>query len=213
MSIYYTLLTDIGMAKIVNATLAKQKVDVIEMAVGDGGGVAYRPTQKATALKNELWRGVVHLVEPDENNPNWIVIESAIPSTVGGFTIREVGLYDADGDLIAIANTPETYKPQLHEGSAKDLYWKTILEVSNAKAITLKVDPAAAIANRKYVDEKLQIINTQLIQKTEIVVTNENIPIPSRKSGSFYLIVTDTAPSGTSTITVSPTMGIKKIEE
>lgn len=162
MSGYYTILTDVGIAKMINATLANKKVDFKEMAVGDGGGNAYNPAQNATSLRNEVWRGNIHLVEQDENNPNWIVIEAAIPAVTGGFHVREIGIYDADGDLVAIGNTPETYKPRLDEGSTKDLYLINILEVSNASAVTLKVDPSAAIANRKYVDDKVRIVSTNL---------------------------------------------------
>lgn len=156
------ILTSVGIAKLINATLTSVPLDITHMAVGDSGGSHYSPTQSATALKNEVWRGTVHLVEQSTDNPNWIVVEAVIPTTVGGFTARELGLIDAEGDLIAIGKIPETYKPIMEEGSAKDLYLKAIIEASNASSVVMKVDPSSVIANRKYVDDKIQIVSTNL---------------------------------------------------
>lgn len=156
------ILTSVGIAKLINATLTSVPLDITHMAVGDSGGSHYSPTQSATSLKNEVWRGTVHLVEQSTDNPNWIVVEAVIPTTVGGFTARELGLIDAEGDLIAIGKIPETYKPIMEEGSAKDLYLKAIIEASNASSVVMKVDPSSVIANRKYVDDKIQIVSTNL---------------------------------------------------
>jgi len=152
---FYTILTQIGLAKVANSQITSSKIDISTIAVGDGNGAYYNPASNATALKREVWRGAAGSVEIDSNNPNWVVIETVIPSTVGGFTVREVGLFDVAGDLIAIGKYPETYKPVLAEGSSKDLYIRMIIEVANATAVTLKVDPAIIIASRKYVDDKV----------------------------------------------------------
>lgn len=154
---FYTILTNIGLAKIANSQVTGNKVNLVEMAVGDGNGAYYNPTSNDGALRNEKWRGPIGSVEIDEDNANWIVIETVIPSEIGGFFLREVGLFDEEGDLIAIGKYPETYKPILDEGSAKDLYIRMIIEVSNASSVTLKVDPTIIIASRKYVDEKIAL--------------------------------------------------------
>lgn len=154
---FYTILTRTGLAKIANTQVSGGKVNISEMAVGDGAGSYYNPTIDDTSLKREVWRGAIGSVEIDKTNSNWIVIETVIPVIDGGFFVREVGLFDEAGDLIAIGKYPETYKPVLDEGSSKDLYIRMIIEVSNASAVTLKVDPAVIIASRKYVDEKIAL--------------------------------------------------------
>ncbi|WP_421663672.1 phage tail protein [Lysinibacillus telephonicus] len=162
MSNFYMILTDVGIAKIANSQLTNQTIDLTQIAVGDGDGAYYNPVQTATALKNETWRGNISSVSIDPNNANWIVVEGIIPSTVGGFTIREVGLFDSNNEMIAIGKVPETYKPTFEEGSSKDLHLKSILEVSNADAVTMKADPSVIIASKKYVDDKISIVTTNL---------------------------------------------------
>lgn len=154
---FYIILTEIGLAKMANSQITGDKVNLVEMAVGDGNGAYYNPTSNDMALRKEVWRGPIGAVEIDADNANWIVIETVIPSTVGGFMVREAAIYDDVGDVIAIGKYPETYKPVLDQGSSKDLYIRMIIEVSNASAVTLKVDPAVIIASRKYVDEKIAL--------------------------------------------------------
>ena len=151
---FYTILTDIGKAKLANATALGTTVSLQDIAVGDGGGVAVTPQTSDTALTNEVWRAALNNISIDSSNANWIVCEGYIPSDVGDFTIREVGLFDADGDMIAVGNYPDTYKPTLASGSAKDLYIKVIIEVSDAGVVELKIDPAVVLATRKYVDDE-----------------------------------------------------------
>ena len=115
----------------------------------------YEPTQDATALRKERWRGRVAKVEQAADNPNWIVIEISVPANAGGWTIREIGIFDAAGDLIAIGKHPETYKPLLTSGSAKDLLIQMVIEVSNANSVELKIDPNIIVASRNYVDEEI----------------------------------------------------------
>lgn len=162
MSNFYMLLTSIGIAKIANSQVTNETIDLTQMAVGDSNGAYYNPTQTATALKNETWRGPVSSVAIDEKNPNWVVIDGVIPASVGGFTIREVGLFDSNGDMIAIGKVPETYKPTFEQGSSKDLYLKSILEVSNASVVNIKADPSVIIASKKYVDDKFAIVSTNV---------------------------------------------------
>ncbi|RXI70492.1 phage tail protein [Clostridium tetani] len=155
---FYTLLTDVGKAKIANATALETKVKFTKLLVGDGGGNYYEPTESQTKLKNKVWEGGIGNISIDKDNLNWIVLESVIPSSVGGFTIREVGIVDEDGDLVVIAKYPETYKPKIEDGSTKDLIVKTILEVSNTSSVTLKVDPTVILATKK----DIQILSNDL---------------------------------------------------
>ena len=134
---FYTILTNIGKAKLANAQVMGKTVNLIEMAVGDGNGNYYEPTESQEELLNEVWRGNLNQITSDPNNPNWIILEAVIPTTDGGFTIREVGVFDDAGDMIAIGKYPETYKPALSEGAGKDLYVRMILEVSNVSSVTL----------------------------------------------------------------------------
>lgn len=150
---FYTILTDIGKAKLANATALGSSVSLSEIAVGDGNGVATSPTTTDTTLVHEVWRAALNNISVDATNTNWIVAEGYIPATDGGFTIREVGLFDVDGDLIAVGNYPDTYKPTLANGSAKDLYIKVIIEVSDAGVVELKIDPSVVLATRKFVND------------------------------------------------------------
>jgi len=153
---FYTILTNVGKAKIANAVALGQTVQISQIAVGDGGGAYYNPSEDQTSLVNEVWRGNVSRVETDPNNPNWIVVEAVIPPDQGGFYIREVGIFDSAGDLIAIGKYPETYKPTFSANNAgKDLVIRVILEVSNASVIELKVNPTTVIATQQAVDSKI----------------------------------------------------------
>ncbi len=157
---FYTILTNVGKAKLANAQALGTTVQFSSIAVGDGSGNYYDPIESQTALKNEVWRGAINQIKTDEANPNWIVVEVVIPTTTGGFTVREAGIVDSEGDLIALGKYPATYKPALDSGSGKDLYIRMILEVSNASAITLKIDPAVVLSTRGYVDESIAEHNT-----------------------------------------------------
>ena len=152
---FYTIITKTGLAKIANAQLTSEKLDLATIVIGDSAGAYYNPKYDATALVNEVWRGGISSISPDEENPNWIIVEAVVPATVGGFTVREIGLLDTSGDMIAIGKYPQTYKPVLADGSSKDLYIRMIIEVANTSVVTLKVDPTIVIASRKYVDDKV----------------------------------------------------------
>ncbi len=180
---FYTILTDIGKAKLANATALGTTVSLQDIAVGDGGGVAVTPQTSDTALTNEVWRAALNNISIDSSNANWIVCDGYIPSDVGDFTVREVGLFDADGDMIAVGNYPDTYKPTLASGSAKDLYIKVIIEVSDAGVVELKVDPSVVLATRKYVDDETakralrQGDNTLTFKVADAVNADEAIPL------------------------------------
>ncbi|AGF54551.1 hypothetical protein B0P06_001376 [Clostridium saccharoperbutylacetonicum] len=149
---FYTILTATGKAKLANSAVLGSKVNFKTLKVGDGNGAYYEPTESQTSLVREVWSGNVSSISVDENNPNWIVAETLIPATIGGFFIREAGIFDEDGDLIAISKLSETYKPVVSEGSIKDLCIKIVLEVSNVASVTLKIDPTVIVATRKDID-------------------------------------------------------------
>ena len=178
---FYTILTDIGKAKLANATALGTVVSLKDIAVGDGGGVAVQPATTDTALTNEVWRAALNNISIDSSNANWVVAEGYIPSTDGDFTVREVGLFDVDGDMIAVGNYPDTYKPTLASGSAKDLYIKVIIEVSDAGVVELKIDPAVVLSTRKYVDDEvakralLQGDNTLTFKVADAVNSDEAV--------------------------------------
>ncbi|MGE7672990.1 phage tail protein [Lysinibacillus sp. NPDC094403] len=193
MSQYYTLLTPIGLAKVANAQVTQSTVAITQIAVGDGNAASYAPTGKETTLKNEKWRGAITSVSVDNSNPNWVVVDAILPGNIGGFTLREVGLFDIEGDLIAIGNYPDTYKPVVGDGSIMDLTIRTIIEVDNASSVTLKIDPNVIIASRPYVDGKVAQVQKVLIEHSAQIAT-------TGKLGHIK-------PDG-KTITVDPSTGI-----
>lgn len=153
---FFTILTATGRNKLAAATATGTPLTLTQMAVGDGdNGAYYSPTEAQTALKHEVWRGAINHLAVDANNPNWIVAELVIPDNVGGFYIREVGLFDSTGAMIAVGKFPESYKPTLATGSNKQLYVRMILEVANTSAVTLLVDPSVVLATRQYCDDKV----------------------------------------------------------
>lgn len=174
---FYTILTNAGLAAIANATVNQKQVNFAKIAVGDGNGAYYTPTQEATALRKQVWIGNVSSVTTDPENANWVVVETVIPGNVGGFEIRELGIFDENNVLLAIGKLPLTYKPNFAEGSSKDLYIKAIFEVTNASAVTLKVDPSVIYASKKYVDDKVATVVSGLENVQQQL--NQHITDPS----------------------------------
>ncbi|MEI8534549.1 phage tail protein, partial [Escherichia coli] len=152
---FYTLLTDIGAAKLASAAALGVPLKITHMAVGDGGGVLPTPDAKQTALVNEKRRAALNMLYIDPQNSSQIIAEQVIPENEGGWWIREVGLFDESGALIAVGNCPESYKPQLAEGSGRTQTVRMVLITSSTDNIALKIDPAVVLATRKYVDDKV----------------------------------------------------------
>ncbi len=151
---FYTLLTEIGAAKLASAAALGVPLKITHMAVGDGGGVLPTPSAQQTALVAENRRAALNMLYIDPQNSSQIIAEQVIPETEGGWWIREVGLFDETGALIAVGNCPESYKPQLTEGSGRTQTVRMVLITSSTDNITLKIDPAVVLATRKYVDDK-----------------------------------------------------------
>jgi len=160
---YFALLTNIGVAKITNAAALGIKLSITEMAVGDGGGTLPTPTPNQTALINERRRAPINQLSIDPLNDAQIIVEQVIPENVGGWWIKEVGLYDEDGDLVAVSNCPETYKPLLQEGSGRTQIVRMVIVVSNTSNVTVKIDPAVVLATREYVDDKIDKFKNTLL--------------------------------------------------
>ncbi|HAH7570466.1 TPA: phage tail protein [Escherichia coli] len=162
---YYAVLTNVGAAKLANATALGAQVEITQMAVGDGNGVLPTPNQAQMALVHELRRKPLNSLSIDPNNANQIIAEQVIPEDEGGWWIREIGLFDKDGDMIAVANCAETYKPQLQEGSGRVQVVRMILIVSSTAAVTLKIDPSVVLATRQYVDDQIIQVKSYVDQK------------------------------------------------
>ncbi|EMF5207786.1 phage tail protein [Enterobacter roggenkampii] len=152
---FYTLLTEIGAAKLASAAALGVPLKITQMAVGDGGGVLPTPSAQQTALVSEKRRASLNMLYIDPQNSSQIIAEQVIPEAEGGWWIREVGLFDDTGALIAVGNCPESYKPQLAEGSGRTQTVRMVLITSSTDNITLKIDPSVVLATRKYVDDKV----------------------------------------------------------
>ncbi len=152
---YFAILTNYGAAQLANAVALGTQMNISKMAVGDGGGTLPVPDPAQTKLVRETRRAAVNQVSIDEKNPNFIIAEQVIPENEGGWFIREIGLFDDNGGLIAVGNAPETYKPNLQEGSGRTQVIQMVLMVSSTQAITLKVDPSVVLATREYVTKSI----------------------------------------------------------
>ncbi|EPD1108961.1 phage tail protein [Escherichia coli] len=154
---FKTVITDTGAKKLAQAAAPDGKpVRLTHMAVGDGGGTLPTPDSKQTRLVHEVWRHTVNRVTLDATHQNRIIAELVIPPETGGFWIREIGVFDEHGDLIAVGNTAESYKPTVAEGSGRAQTFRTILTVSSTATVALTVDNTMVMATVDYVDDKLK---------------------------------------------------------
>ncbi|MEA1183671.1 tail fiber protein [Escherichia coli] len=154
---FKTVITDTGAKKLAQAAAPDGKpVRLTHMAVGDGGGTLPTPDSKQTRLVHEVWRHTVNRVFLDATHQNRIIAELVIPPETGGFWIREIGVFDEHGDLIAVGNTAESYKPAVAEGSGRAQTFRTILTVSSTATVALTVDNTMVMATVDYVDDKLK---------------------------------------------------------
>lgn len=138
---YITIVTDRGKEKIAAAALVGQKVNIVTAAVGDGGGAYYMPTPDQNELRGEKWRGDIATKRINEDSPNMIDVKVVVPRDVGGFTVREMGIFDDEGDLIAVCNTPDTEKAIILEGIAATLSLIMHIVVVDATVLEFKIDP------------------------------------------------------------------------
>lgn len=205
---YYALLTNVGAAKLANATALGEQVEITQMAVGDGNGVLPTPNPAQTALVHELRRAPLNTLTIDPVNTNQIIAEQVIPEDIGGWWIREIGLYDSAGDLIAIANCAETYKPLLQEGSGRVQVIRVILIVSSTQAVTLKIDPSVVLATRQYVDDQIIQVKIYVDQQlaAHVAAADPHKQYAPKASPVFSGVPTAPTPSaGTNTLQLANT--------
>lgn len=150
---YMAMLTAVGEAKLANATALGVNLNITQLGVGDGNGAEPMPSRTQTALINERRRAPLNQLSIDPNNSAIVIAEQVIPEDIGGWWIREIGLYDEAGDLVAVANCPPTFKPELAQGSGRTQVVRLNILVSSTQNIQLKIDPSVVLATRKYVDD------------------------------------------------------------
>ncbi|WP_163833291.1 phage tail protein [Spartinivicinus ruber] len=177
---FFSLLTELGQARIINAHALGKTVKLTKLKVGDGGddgGKETNPKETDTALVRERWEGPINSIFQDPENDNWLVAETVIPEEDGNFYITEFGLYDQDDNLIIVGKYPKTYKPTLAQGSGSSLYVRVILELSNTDTVALKIDPAIVLASRSYVDELLMSSFSQLPIAAELLTPDNRLQV------------------------------------
>ncbi|WP_449567004.1 phage tail-collar fiber domain-containing protein [Lelliottia nimipressuralis] len=153
---YKTVITKAGAEKLAAASVPNgKKVNFVAMAVGDGGGKLPEPNASQTKLVNEVWRHALNKISQDKKHKNYVVAELVIPPETGGFWLREMGLYDDTGTLIAVGNMAESYKPELAEGSGRAQTLRMVIMVSDIETVELSIDTSLVMATQEYVDDKL----------------------------------------------------------
>lgn len=162
---YFTLVTDIGTRKMMQAVHEGKKISIVEFAVGDGNGECKVPDAGATVLRNEVWRGNVNGCRVSGESENVMVVESLIPADVGGFTIREMGVFDDEGDLIAVCNTPETAKVHIVDGVLSELTLQMEIILTNADSVNLTLAPGILMATK----EDLEILRVKIEKNKNII--------------------------------------------
>ncbi|MGJ7514304.1 phage tail protein [Pseudomonas baetica] len=184
MADYYTLLTNAGIAYETACKAAGVPIKLSQISVGDGGGTVYNPAATATALKREVWRGPLNALFQDEKNPSWLLAEVTIPPEVGGWYVREAGLWTDTGILYAIVKYPESFKPVLAtSGSGKEFYIRSIFETSNAALVTLLIDDTVVKATRAWVTSYVADELAKLDSKQSVrVATTTNIALTGPQS-------------------------------
>ena len=180
-----TILTKSGKAKIANAVLLGSSIQLKTLKVGDSNGEYYEPVESQTELKNELYSCEIGSIKIDKDNPNWVVLETILPGTVGGFTIREVGICDSEDNLIAISKYPATYKPVIENGAGKDVCIRLIIEVSNPEQITLNLDPNVIIATKEDINELQGKIDDNSTKLNKVI--NDSYPIVEATGTNDYI--------------------------
>lgn len=146
---YYTILTKIGIAKFIAARASGNGVNLKSFKLSSK---VILPSEEMDNLEEIVYEANISSKSVDEKNPNYVNLMCHVPSNVGGFEVNAIGIYDEVGDLLAVGNTPRTYKPLLEQGSAKELMLKIVMELSNADEVILKLDPSVIMASRDYVD-------------------------------------------------------------
>ncbi|MBU2706065.1 phage tail protein [Zooshikella marina] len=213
---FYSLLTQVGKAKLVNYHVLGKTLNLSKIQVGDGGdkkGKAVFPTEDDSKLVNLRWEGNINRIYVDNKNENYLSVEAFIPEDIGGWYITEFGIVDDEGDLVVIGGYPKTYKPKLTQGSGSSLYLKVLFEVSNAENVQLKVDPSVVMASQGFVFDQLdshikdnnphnQYVKKEIYNSSQKLISTElsRLPIyPEVLNKEHRLTITD---NGNGTITI-----------
>lgn len=187
MANYYSLLTDVGLAKVTNAYVQGKKVELKTLVVGDGGGTYYQPTSGMTELKNQVWAGNVTQYAVSDSDPRLCGVGGLLPTDVGGFTIREFGVKDADGDLVAVSNYPDTVKIARTDGVSTEIRLMLEIMLTNAATAVFKVDPTIIMATKQDIEniqkalddfKKIALTGGKL-GATPLTVTGNTLIIPA----------------------------------
>lgn len=168
---FYSIVTNTGFEKINDALAQGSKIDLARIVVGDSNGSYYEPSVNQNSLVNECWRGNVTEVN---QGSDCIFAKALIPYSVGGFYIREIGIYDSDNNLLIVGKQPETYKPLENQGTAKELWIKVFLDAINPEVIELKIDSTIQLASVQYVNNLFNGHNHNDLMSTWVYDTNSN---------------------------------------
>lgn len=160
---FIAVVTDMGTKKMLEAVSDDKKVNITKFAVGDGNGKSYRPTTDMVELVNEVWRGNVNSCRISKESENVLIVETVIPSDEGGFTIREMGVFDEEGTMIAVCNTPDTMKVRVVDGVVHELSVSMEILLSNTDSVELMIDPSVIMATRK----DLAVLKTETEERLE----------------------------------------------
>jgi len=175
---YMAMLTAVGEAKLANATALGVNLNITQLGVGDANGVEPMPSRTQTTLINERRRAPLNQLSIDPNNSAIIIAEQVIPEDIGGWWIREIGLYDEAGDLVAVSNCPPTFKPELAQGSGRTQVVRLNILVSSTQNIQLKIDPSVVLATRSYVDTAVTAELAKLdIKQSVLAATTDPNPL------------------------------------
>jgi phage-related tail fiber protein len=160
--IYGTICTDIGNAAIANSVLTGTKVNFTQVAVGDANGTPYTPSSNMTELRHQVWSGAIASVEQDTEQSNRLILRAVIPSSVGGWVMREIGVLDGQGRLIAIGNTPEIPKEVVTTGAVMEMEIAIYISVVDTRGVNIVIDPTVVIASKADVNKVNNTLNTHI---------------------------------------------------
>lgn len=189
--IYGTLCTDIGNAAVANAVLTGTKVNFTQIAVGDANGVPYVPVSGMTALKHQVWSGPIGEVTQDPEEANRMVLHAVLPSSVGGWVMREIGVLDDQGRLIAIGNTPEIPKEAVTTGAIMEMDICIYITVVDARGVNVVIDPTVVIASKADVNKLSKLLQGHKADQTVHVTT-----LACTKTNTVYALTGLTATAG-----------------
>lgn len=189
---FMAILTNVGAAKLANANALGIPWNLTELGVGDANDTDPMPNAAQTKLINERRRAPLNQLRVDPVNAAVIIAEQVIPADVGGWWIREIGLYDSDGDLVAVSNCAPSFKPALDQGSGRTQIVRMNFIVSSISNIVLKIDPAIVLATREYVDLAItEAINKQDFKHSVLVATTANIALNGIQTIDGVLLAAD----------------------